>query len=818
MDTLIQDIRHGVRSLRKSPAFTLTIVLTLGLGIGANAAVFSIVNAMLLRPMPVSDPDNLFVLTTVHQENETPHSVSWKDFADYRQHHDLFSDLSAVSIGFAGLAADNRADRVAVAYVTGNYFSMLGITPAVGRLIQPGEGDKYGADPIVVLGHSYWKKRFNGDPSIVGRSVRVNAQPATVVGVVPESFLGTYALVEFEAYLPLGMIYPESAYKEMIERRDNHELRVLGRLASSVSLARAQAGLDVVARQLEQQYPDTNKTVRMRLVPEYLARPEPNNADSSPFVAGVFLLLVGLVLLVACVNVVNLLLVRATVRHRELAVRAALGAGRRRLVRQMLTESLLLALAGGLAGAVIGRWTTGMITRIPFPADIPVRFDLPFDWRVFAYIATIALGAGIAVGLLPSIRASRTDLNEVMREGGRGVAGGSRRQWLRNALVVAQVAVSLVLLVAAGLFVRSVQRAQTIDLGFDYSNVLNLAMDVSQQGFDEARGRAFYHELEDRVRALPGVESVTYAYSVPFGYYSSGETIEVDGQPVAKDTRPPAVGYNVVGPDYFRTMKIALVRGRAFTPRDAEGSQRVAIVNQFMAERLWPGQDALGRRFRMTGNADWMEVVGVARDGKYNFIFQDPGSYFFIPMEQHYRATRALQLRTAGSPEALAPLVQREIRALNPDLPVYDVRSMRRTMDGGNGFFLLNMGALFGSSLGVLGLILALVGIYGVVSFTASQRTQEIGVRMALGAQSHHILRLIVGRGLVLVAAGIALGLLASFGVSSMLGSLLFGVSTKDPVTFVTVPLVLGAMAVLASYIPALRATRTDPMLALRQE
>jgi predicted permease len=818
MDTLIQDIRHGVRSLRKSPAFTLTIVLTLGLGIGANAAVFSIVNAMLLRPMPVSDPDNLFVLTTVHQENETPHSVSWKDFADYRQHHDLFSDLSAVSIGFAGLAADNRADRVAVAYVTGNYFSMLGITPAVGRLIQPGEGDKYGADPIVVLGHSYWKKRFNGDPSIVGRSVRVNAQPATVVGVVPESFLGTYALVEFEAYLPLGMIYPESAYKEMIERRDNHELRVLGRLASSVSLARAQAGLDVVAHQLEQQYPDTNKTVRMRLVPEYLARPEPNNADSSPFVAGVFLLLVGLVLLVACVNVVNLLLVRATVRHRELAVRAALGAGRRRLVRQMLTESLLLALAGGLAGAVIGRWTTGMITRIPFPADIPVRFDLPFDWRVFAYIATIALGAGIAVGLLPSIRASRTDLNEVMREGGRGVAGGSRRQWLRNALVVAQVAVSLVLLVAAGLFVRSVQRAQTIDLGFDYSNVLNLAMDVSQQGFDEARGRAFYHELEDRVRALPGVESVTYAYSVPFGYYSSGETIEVDGQPVAKDTRPPAVGYNVVGPDYFRTMKIALVRGRAFTPRDAEGSQRVAIVNQFMAERLWPGQDALGRRFRMTGNADWMEVVGVARDGKYNFIFQDPGSYFFIPMEQHYRATRALQLRTAGSPEALAPLVQREIRALNPDLPVYDVRSMRRTMDGGNGFFLLNMGALFGSSLGVLGLILALVGIYGVVSFTASQRTQEIGVRMALGAQSHHILRLIVGRGLVLVAAGIALGLLASLGVSSMLGSLLFGVSTKDPVTFVTVPLVLGAMAVLASYIPALRATRTDPMLALRQE
>jgi putative ABC transport system permease protein len=818
MHTLWQDVRHGVRMLAKNPGFTLAVALTLALGIGANAAVFSIINTLLLRPLPVADPGNLYFLSSVHQENEQPHNVSWKDYLDYRARHDIFSDLSAYSIGFAGLSADNRADRIAVAFVTGNYFPMLGITPAAGRLIQASEGAAYGADPIIVLGHSYWRKRFNGDPAVIGRSVRINARPVTVVGVVPEAFHGTYALIEFDAYMPLGMIYPEADYRETIERRDNHELRALGRLAPETTIAQAQAGLDVIARQLEQQYPDTNKTVRVRVIPEYLGRPEPNNADTTPFVAGVFLLLVGLVLLVACVNVVNLLLVRATVRHRELAVRAALGAGRRRLVRQLLTESLLLASMGGLAGAAIGRWISSMLTRIPFPADIPIRFDLPFDWRVFAYIATVALGAGIIVGLLPAIRASRTDLNHVLREGGRGLDGAGRRRF-RSVLVVGQVAVSLVLLVAAGLFVRSVRQAQTIDLGFDYSQLLNLAMDVSQQGLDEPRGRAFFKDVEARVRTLPGVESVSYAYSVPFGYYNSAETIDVEGKPVPKDERPPAVAYNVIGPDYFRTLRIALVRGRTFSEQDDERSPRVAIVNQFMANRLWPGKDPLGKRFRMQGrDSAWMEVVGVSKDGKYNYIFEEPGMYFFMPIAQHYRALRALHLRTTGSPDALAPLVQREIRSVNPDLPVYDVRSMRRTMDGGNGFFLLKMGAMFGGALGLLGLVLALVGIYGVVSYAASLRAQEIGVRMALGAQPRDILRLVVGHGLVLVAIGITIGLVAAFGVSSLLGSLLFGISARDPFTYVAVAVLLGVMALAASYVPAFRATRVDPMLALRQE
>ncbi len=818
MSTLWQDVRLGLRVLGKSPSFTLAIALTLGLGIGANAAVFSIINTLLLRPLPVADPTNLYVVSVTHQDNEQPHQVSWADYVDYRDKAGVFSDLAAYEIGFAGLSADNRADRITVTHVTGNFFSMLGVRPAVGRLILPAEGQTYGADPVIVLGHTYWKKRFGGDPSVVGRHVLVNGQPFTIVGVVPEAFTGVYALVEFDAYMPFGMIFPEATFRELIARRENHELRVLGRLKPGVSLAQAQAGMELLSKQLEKQYPDTNKTVRARVIPEHLARPEPNAADSNPFVAGVFMLLVGLVLLVACVNVVNLLTVRATIRQRELAVRAALGAGRMRLVRQLLTESLLLSAAGGLAGAGIGRWVSGLVSRMQLPMDLPIRFDLSFDWRVFGYVALVALGTGLVVGLLPALRASRTDLNAALREGGRGMADGGSRQWVRSALVVAQVAVSLVLLVAAGLFVRSVRHAESVDLGFDPRHVLNASMDVSQQGYDEARGREFYREIEARVRTLPGIESVSYAYSAPFGYYNSAEYVEAEGQPVPPGQRRPSAGLNLVGPDYFQTMRIPIVKGRAFTLQDDERARPVAVVNELLAKKFWPGQDPIGKRFRMDGtDKRWLEVVGVTRTGKYNYIFEDPGLYFFAPIAQQYRPMRVLQVRTAGAPEALAPAIQREIRAVNPDLPVYDVRSMERMLQGPNGFFLLRIGALFGGALGALGLVLALVGIYGVVSYAASQRTQEIGVRMALGARRGDILRLVVGRGVILIGLGVVAGLAASFGVARLLSHLLFGISATDPVTFIAVPFLLGGMALVASYLPALRATRIDPMTALRE-
>jgi predicted permease len=818
MDSLWQDARLGLRTLFKAPLFTAAVVLTLGLGIGANAAVFTIVNRMLLKPLPVRDAGGLVVLAIQHEGNEDPHNLSWLDYQDYRQKSGAFEDLAAYDVNFVGLSADNRADRIAVTYVTSNYFSMLGVPPAFGRVLQPGDATEPGRDPVIILGHAYWAKRFNSDPSIVGRTVIINGQPFTVTGVVPAWFQGVYALVEFDAYMPLTM-KPADDYTTMITKRDEHSLHVIGRLKPGVSRAQAQAAASVLATQLEAQYPETNKTVRARVIPERLARPEANSADQTPVVAGIFLVLVGLVLLVACVNVINLIMVRATTRQREIAVRAALGAARGRLVRQMLTESVMLALLGGIAGAVVGRSLASLIGAIQLPGDLPFRFDLTFDWRVFGYIAAIALAAGVGVGLLPALRASRTNLNAVLREGGRGTSEGAGRQRARSTLVVAQVAVSLVLLVAAALFVRSVQNAESIDLGFDPSHVLNASVDVAQQGYDEAKGRAFFDELLRRAKALPGVQTASFAFSVPLGYYNSNAFLEIEGQPPSTKARRPVAGYNTVTPEYLDTLKPRMVKGRFISAQDDERGRKVAVINQVMAQRYWPNQDPIGKRFRSTDlKNDWLEVVGVVRNSKVQGIFSDPEGYFYVPMAQQYKSLRALQVRTAGDPAALAPLVAREIRALDPDLPVFDVLTMERMIQGPNGFFLLRMGAVFGAALGLLGLALALVGVYGVVSYAASQRTQEIGVRMALGASRSEILRLVLGRGLVLVGFGLAVGLAGAFGVSRLLSNFLFNVSSADPLTFVGVPLLLGTMALVASYIPAFRATRIDPAVALRAE
>jgi len=818
MDSLWQDVRLGLRTLFKAPLFTVAVVLTLGLGIGANAAVFTIINRMLLKPLPVHDAGNLYVVAIQHEGNQDPHNLSWLDYLDYRSKSGAFEDLAAYDVNFVGLSADNRADRITVTYVTSNYFSMLGVPPALGRVFQPGRALEGAAEPAIVLGHSYWTKRFGSDPGIVGRSVIVNGKPFTVAGVVPEWFQGAYALVEFDAYLPLSMENPE-AYKNLTTKRDEHALHVIGRLKPGLSRSQAQAAVDVLAKQLEAQYPETNKTVRARVIPERRARPEANGADQTPAIAGIFLLLVGLVLLVACVNVINLIMVRATTRQREIAVRAALGAGRRRLVRQMLTESLILAAGGAVAGAVVGRGVAGLIGAIHLPGDLPFRFDLHFDWRVFGYIAAVALAAGVGVGLLPALRASRTDLNAALREGGRGTSDGAGRQRARSALVVAQVAVSLVLLVAAALFVRSVRNAESIDLGFDPTHVLNASVDVEQQGYDEARGRAFFDELLRRAKTLPGVQSASLAYSVPLGYYNSAAYLEIEGQPPSSKSMRPFAGYNAVSPEYLDTVRPRLVKGRFIAPQDDERGRRVAVVNQFMAQRYWPKQDPIGKRFRSTDlKNDWLEIVGVVQNGKSEGIFSDPSAYFYVPIAQQYKSLRALQLRTAGDPALVAPLVAREIRALDPDIPVFDVVTMERMIQGPNGFFLLRMGAVFGGALGLLGLALALVGVYGVVSYAASRRTQEIGVRMALGATRGEILRLVLGRGLVLVAVGVGVGLAGAVGVSRLLSNFLFNVSTVDPVTFIGVPVLLGAMALAASYVPAFRATRIDPSVALRSE
>lgn len=821
MNTLWQDIRYAARTLAKSPGFTLVVMLTLGLGIGANSAVFSVVNAFLLRPLPVKAPEGLVVLAVKHDGNLEAHGPSFLDYVDYQKQSNVFSEMSGVFVEFAGLASEGRADRVIVEYVTPGYFQMLGVEAAVGRVLLPSEGETPGADPVVVLGHSFWLKRFGGDRGVVGRQVRLNGQSFTVVGVAPEYFRGTYTIADFDAYLPMGMAASDPRRMENFTRRDNHGLRTLARLKPGVTLAQAQAAMDVIGKRLEAQYPDTNKTVTVHVYPERISRPEPGAAEQNPLVASVFLALTLLVLLVACVNVANLLLVRGTLRHKEMAIRAALGAGPQRLVRQLMTESLLLAGLGGAAGIGIGLWATRLLEQVRLPGDIPFHFELGMDWRIFTYVAGIAVFAGVVVGVLPALRAARADVNDALRETGRGVITGKHRA--RNLLVISQVAGSLVLLIASGLFLRSLGKAQSVDFGFNPHGVMNFSMNPGQQGYDEARTRTLLREIEQRVRPLPGVEAVSLAFSVPFGYYNNGEYITAEGQTVTEGKRRPSAGYNIVSPEYFRVMQIPIRRGRPFTEHDAADSARVAIVNEKLAADLWPGQDAIGKRFAMTGEkgqpGPLLEVVGIVRNGKYGGgIFDDPRAYFFLPQTQRYEAMQVLQIRASVPPDSLTQPVLREIRALDAELPVYDIMSMERGLHSGNGLFLIEMGATIAAALGGLGLMLAVVGVYGVVSFAASQRTHEIGIRMALGAEARDILRLIIGQGFRLVFIGLACGVVAALLMARAMAGLLFGLSAYDPLTFGGVALLLAAVAGVACWIPARRAARVDPLVALRYE
>jgi putative ABC transport system permease protein len=567
------------------------------------------------------------------------------------------------------------------------------------------------------------------------------------------------------------------------------------------------------------QYPETNKDLHIYLYPETRCRPEPESSRQLPLVASIFMGLVLLVLLVACINVANILLVRATTRRKELAVRSALGAGRVRLIRQLLTESILLALLGGAAGALIGRWSSSFMGSIRLPGDLPFRFDFSMDWRVFSYVAAIALVTGILVGLVPALRASRLDLNDALREGGRSLSGGAGRHRLRNALVMSQVAGSLVLMIVAALFVRSLTNAQGVNLGFRPENVMNFTLDPAQLGYSEDRGKSFYRELEGRVASVPGVKSVALASSVPMGYNNDGSSILAEGRILQPGDRSPFAGRNFVSFDYLNTMGVPILRGRAFTAADNEDSPLVAVVNQALAAKLWPGQDPLGKRFSSHGQkGPYITVVGVTSNGIYQFIFEDPTPFYFMPFAQEYRSLRTLQVRTTVPPKSIALAVQKEIHSLDSELPVYDVMTMEESLNGGNGFFLLNMGAAFAGTLGSLGLILAVVGVYGVVSYSANQRTNEIGVRMALGAQSADILKLVVSEGLTLVLVGLGIGLAAALGLTRLMANMLFGIRSYDPVTYTSAVALLLAVAFVACFIPARRSTRIDPMVALRYE
>jgi len=825
MQTLLEDVRYGVRMLRKTPGLTAVVAITLALGIGANALIFSIVNGVLLRPLPVPHPGQIAVLAA-DQKGSSPLSVqfSYPDFVDFRKQAGSFADLYAYRMALPGLSADGRADQVLVAYVSGNYFTALGVKPALGRSILASEEDQPGKEPVMVLGYSCWKKRFRGDPGVIGREVRLNGRAATIIGVVPREFTGTYSMLEMDGYLPFsdsGAV--DQLAGTVANDRGARGLLVQGRLKPGVSFSQAQASINVIAARLAKEYPSTDGNVTVNVFREQLARPVPLGSNIILVMATFVLSLGGLLLLLACVNAANILLARATVRQREMGLRAALGARRGRLVRQLLTETILLGLLGGALGILLGLWVNpGDVSRLA-STTLPIRLDFGFDWRVFSYSFAAALFTGVFAGLWPALRASRTDLNSVLQEGGRTETAGMSGQRFRAGLVMVQVAGSLLLLVIAGLFVRSLRHAESMYLGFDPDHLLNLTVDPHQIGYDEARTDEFYQRLEDYARGLPGVQSVSNAYGVPMGTTNivMGGTVKVEGEPLRPGLPPPSVMFNAVGPAYFDTQRVPLLRGRAFQDSDNAAAPQVAIVNQTMADRFWPHQNPIGRRFTLktaTTAPKTLEIVGLAATGKYSFIAEDPRPFFYVPLAQNYSSTRALQVRSSVAPEALFEPLRDEVHRLAPDLPVMQLETMRQTLAGSNGLLIFRSGARIASEVGAIGLILAIVGIYGVVSFAATQRTREIGIRMALGGTARDVISLILRQGLRMLIVGLAAGLVAALLITRAMTRLLIGVSPSDPLTYLTVAVILSAVALAACWIPARRATRVDPAITLRYE
>ena len=820
MENLWNDLRYAFRMLLKSPGFTIIAVLALALGIGANTAIFSVFNGMLWRPLPVKDPQRLVVLAAKTHDFEFPVYLSYLDFQDYRQLKKVFTDLVVYTPSPVNFGAQGKPERAWADLVSGNYFSTLGIKPALGRTFAPEEGWVTNKDPLVVLSYKFWQKRFEGNPGVIGQTVQVNNHSFTIIGVAPEQYLGAYYFIQPDFYLPLstlGLLDPTQ--RDVLTRRSANFLRVLGYLQPGVSPAQAMAAAQPVDHRLAQDFPDSHKGLSLLVLPELKARPEPGLGGFMSTAVIVFMLLVGLVLLIACANVANLILARANGRRKEFATRVALGATRWRMVRQLLTETILLSAFGGILGMVFARWAAMALTSIHIPTDIPLRlFDLRLDWRIFSFTFFAALLTGLVAGLIPSLQASRTDLAETLKAGGRSGGGSAGHHRFRNALVVSQVAVSLLLLACAGFFIRSLQNSAHVDMGFRVDHTLMMSVDLGLQGYSEDRGQQFYKQLTERVRSLPGVRDAAVSAYIPMGYDASTVSVFPDGQVTDGKTNAQTSFDDKVQPSYYRTAGVPVIRGREFTDADTASAPLVAIINDTFAKKVWPGQDPLGKVFRTKKDGPPIQVVGLTRTGKYLFLYETPQLYVYFPLAQRYASAANLFIHTDGDPQQLVSAVRDQISQLDAGLPVFGVTTMEAHVRYGKPLMPARLGAMLVGAFGLLGLVLASVGVYGVVSYSVSQRTQEIGIRAALGAQRSNVMVMILKHGMSMALIGTGVGIVLSFVLFRALGSVLYGVKSTDLVTLSAVSAMLLGVAFVASYLPALRATRVDPVVALREQ
>jgi putative ABC transport system permease protein len=810
----VQDIRYGLRMIAKAPSFTVAAMLALALGVCANTTIFSLINGLLLRPLQgVTQPERLVAVYTSDYSSGLYGGSSYPDYIDFRDQANVFENLSAADQTVLSATGESEAERLRGFVVTGNYFELLGVRAQLGRTLQPSDDQPSNSAPVVI-NDGLWQRRFSADPSVVGKTLRLNGKPYTIVGVTDPSFRGLQLGPPPEFWLPVT-----SDSELTTSERGNRGIELIGRLKPGITVAQAQTQLTTIAARLAQAYPESNLGTLERpneprpVTVLHASRVRPSAQVGIWRVSLLLFAVVGLVLIIACANVANLLLARGSVRRKEIAVRLALGASRGRLVRQLLTESLLLALLGGAAGLIATQWTARMLPGF-FPPNEMGGLDLSVDLNVLVFCLAVTLVTGVLFGLAPALQSTRSNLINSLKDETGTYVQRLRRLGLRDVLVISQLALSLVLLVAAGLFVRSLRHAVSFDPGFKAQNLLIASLETRGANLNKQQGQGFYQQALEHIGGLPGVQSVTLTFIVPLGGGGQRRGVELEGyQP--QPNEDTELNTNVVGSNFFSTMGIPIVAGRDFNAQDREGSPGVVIVNEELARRYFAG-NAVGKRVRIDSEAPFIEIVGVARTAKYRNLREDALPFIYIPLAQEYSSGMTLMVRTAADPTGLVASVRHEMRTLNKDVPVFSVQTMTERIGGqlASDRMIAVLLSIFGGG----ALLLAAIGIYGVMGYSVAQRTHEIGIRMALGAERRDILKLIVSQGLVLILIGSGIGLALALALTRLLKSVLFGIGATDPLTFAVVAVGLIAVALLACYLPARRAMKVDPLVALRYE
>ena len=824
LEVLMQDLRYGLRMLRKNPGFTAVAVLSLALGIGANTTIFTVVNAVLLSALPVRDLPRLVEMDTVDtktlvtQARSEKLGMSFPNFQDYRRENQVFTDLAAfvpITLTWSG---GSEPRQLQGELVSANYFDVLGVPPVHGRFFMPDEDTKPNGNDVAVLSYSLWANKLGSDSSIIGKPLLLDARPYTVIGIAPHGFRGTITFFSSEqVWIPTSMKDQVlgGKGKEFFNDRRFLGIGTFGRLKPGLEMSAAEASLKTMAKHLEAEFPKDNGGRSVALSPLADAAVGVNDHKRIALAGAMMMGVVGLVLLIACVNLANLLLAQGARRQKEISLRAALGAGRTRIVRQMLTESMLLSLAGGAVGLAIGYAGRSILWSLRPPFIEQTGIDLSLDSHVLLFTLGVAILTGFIFGLVPAVKASRPDLMETLKSGGRSGTMGWRRDPLRSLLVIGEMALALITLVGAGLFLHSMQNAQKTDLGFESKNLLAMNFDLGALHYEEGRGQQFYRAVIEQVRNSPGVAAVSVASNPPIGG-GFARTVFPEGRDEASGYRGTLTVVNDVTPSHFETVRIPVLSGRTFNDGDRQETAAVAIVSEAMGKQHWPNEDAVGKRFHFFGDTTLREIVGVVANSVVNEVGEEPQPIVFLPMTQDYAPAATLHVRTTGNPENVVATTRAALQSLDPNLAITNVFTIEQILS--QALWAPHMGGLLLALFGALALVLSAVGVYGVLSYSVNQQTREIGLRMALGAQRRDVMRLILGQGLRLTLLGLGLGVLVALGLMRVLVSLLFDVRAYDPSTYTAVTLLLTAVALLACYIPARRAMRVDPMVALRYD